>query len=306
MNIILFSEAFDNWKKYLDLNLKPQSSKKVLNRFELHVLPYFKDKNIYDLNINDIILWKININNKNYKYKYKKAIFYSFVTFVNFCVIFYGLTKNVVSQSKCFKNTNDLKKEYNIWNYEEYKQFLSVIDDYKYYVLFDFMYSTGCRLGETLALTFDDLNNDMITINKTITKEYINGSRLITTPKTKKSNRIILIDNELKLEICKLKKYYKSRNINCKYIFGGDKPLSPTTINRKKVKYCKLSKVKEIRIHDLRHSHATLLINNNVPIEAVANRLGHSDINLTYNTYIHNELENEKRVLNTLSLIKSI
>lgn len=170
------------------------------------------------------------------------------------------------------------------------------------------MYFTGCRLGECLALTFNDLIDNTITINKTITKECYNGKRLITSPKTKKSNREIHIDNYLLDELSSSMQIYKQkyRNFNeSYYIFGGVKPLAPTTVERKKNLYCKNAGIKQIKLHEFRHSHATLLVQNNIPIKDVAERLGHSDITLTLNIYTHVSKDKEKRTINVLNSIRS-
>lgn len=90
------------------------------------------------------------------------------------------------------------------------------------------------------------------------------------------------------------------------YIFGGNKPLSPTTIERKKNNWCIESGVKQIRIHDFRHSHATILVNSDLPIKAISERLGHGDVAFTINTYVHTNSEDEKRVIRTLSSLHSL
>ena len=71
------------------------------------------------------------------------------------------------------------------------------------------------------------------------------------------------------------------------FVFGGETPLSDQTIRRKMNNMSKIAGVKQIRVHDLRHSHASLLINNGHNIIIVAKRLGHSDIKQTLNTYSH-------------------
>ena len=71
------------------------------------------------------------------------------------------------------------------------------------------------------------------------------------------------------------------------YVFGGERGIAPTTIGRKFLEAKKLSGVKNIRLHDLRHSHATVLINAGVNIVAVSKRLGHSTIDQTLKTYTH-------------------
>ena len=87
-------------------------------------------------------------------------------------------------------------------------------------------------------------------------------------------------------------------------MFGGDKPIATTTLERKKNKYCKLAKVKQIRIHDFRHSHATILYKKNVQIKLIQQRLGHNNINTTLNTYVHTDEMQEKRLINVINLLR--
>ena len=88
------------------------------------------------------------------------------------------------------------------------------------------------------------------------------------------------------------------------FIFGGLNPLAPSTIGRKKNKYCDIANVKKIRIHDFRHSHASLLLSMNVPITVISERLGHSDINMTLNTYSHMIPKDEDKAVNILNQMK--
>lgn len=170
-----------------------------------------------------------------------------------------------------------------------------------------YFFYTGVRIGEALALTFADIDNGVVSINKTISKEYYNGKRAITTPKTKKSIRKIHIDSILKNEIELLRKHYStiySDFNNSYFVFGGTIPLSNSTVERKKNKWCDQANVKRIRIHDFRHSHATLLITNSIPITAISHRLGHSNVSLTLDTYAHLLDEDEKRVSDTLNSLR--
>lgn len=87
-------------------------------------------------------------------------------------------------------------------------------------------------------------------------------------------------------------------------MFGAIKPLSPSTIERKKNNYCKIANVKQIRIHDFRHSHCTILISKGIPINIVSERLGHSNISMTLDNYTHILNKDKKRVLKTLFLLR--
>lgn len=87
-------------------------------------------------------------------------------------------------------------------------------------------------------------------------------------------------------------------------IFGGQKPLSPTSINRYMLNACKKCNLRKITLHQFRHSHATALLNKNMQIVEVSKRLGHSDTSTTLNIYMHTDLRQEKRVKKTLNSLR--
>ncbi len=303
---LTFENAVENYRQFLQLKDKPQSVMKITNRIVNNILPYFKNKNIYELTTLDCLNWQMQIDSMNFKYSYKKTLYYCFVAFLNYCVKFHNLNENVLIKVGNFKN-DEINDNGKVWTINDFNNYIKVIDNQIYSTLFKFMYFTGCRLGEVLALTFDDINENVIDINKTITKEYYNGKRLITTPKTKKSIRKISIDNLLKSEIEQLREYYitKYNNFNNKfYIFGGIKALSPTTITTRKNIYCSKANVPQIKLHEFRHSHACLLFKNNIPIEDISKRLGHSTITMTMDVYLKYIPRDEKRVINTLNALR--
>ena len=88
------------------------------------------------------------------------------------------------------------------------------------------------------------------------------------------------------------------------FIFGGSKPLAPTTINRYKIKACKKSNLIPIKLHEFRHSHATMLVEKKLMIKEVSRRLGHSNTNITLNTYTHTNKMQEKKVIKTLNFLR--
>lgn len=230
------------------------------------------------------------------------------VTLLNHGVKFYGIKENIASKVGNFKNHKAIAPNVNFWTFEEYQKFIEKVDNYMYQVLFDTLYYTGLRLGECLALSWKDLTDNYIVVNITISKEKINGVRLITSPKTKSSIRKVMIDPDLKQKLLNYKKYC-SKTIHFEdnwFIFGGINPLSPTTIERKKNKYCEEADIKKIRIHDLRHSHASLLISNGVPITVVQNRLGHSDSSMTLKIYSHMFPSDEDKAIKVINTINAL
>ena len=205
-----------------------------------------------------------------------------------------------------FRN-DDEPKEITFWTYEQFKEFISVVDENVYMSLYSLLYFSGMRLGESLALTWNDLKYNTISINKTISKGKLNGKHIIDSPKTKKSNRAIILDNETTNILLKLKEHYRNYiGFDEKwFIFGGLNPLSATTVGRKKDQYCELANVKRIKMHDFRHSHATLLLSKGVPVTVISKRLGHSDISMTLNTYSHLIPEDEDKAVNLINQLKN-
>ncbi len=306
---ITFEEAIKEYKKFLLLKRKKSSIRSINNRIDNYILPYFRNYYVDELTIKKYINWQTIIEEKGFQYSYKSTLHTCFVTFLNYCIKFYSLNKNVASIVGNFKN-HEIKKKEIIWNIDEFNQFIKVVDNITYNVLFKLFYFTGLREGEALALTWEDidLNNNYIYINKTATRFFDKkGNRIMNNPKTEKSNRIISIDNKLERELKDLKSYYKNKynKFNEKFfVFGGTKTIPATTLTRYKNKYCDLANVNRIAIHKLRHSHAILLYQNNVPIDEISNRLGHSKISMTTDCYLKYLPKNEKNVITTLNSLR--
>ncbi len=303
MKKLTFEDAIPQYLSYIKLKLKNSTFETNERRLKTYILNYFKNKNIYDLTIKDIIDWQNYINNFDFSYNYKSNLHYYFNGFLDYCMLFFELEKNVSRIFGNFKN-NEIKKIKKIWSYNEYNIFINSINDIIYKTLFNTLYYTGLRKGELLGLKFNDINfiNKTICINKQLTRH---GT--ITTPKTNKSNRIINIDNLLCKELMRLREYYKSNYTNFDnnfFIFGGDKYISFTTLKRKKDLYCKNINLEPIKIHEFRHSHAILLYQNNIDIVDIKNRLGHENISTTIDTYLKYMPKDEKKVINTLNSIR--
>lgn len=306
-NNLTFNQEFDKYLNYLSLNLKPTTVLSVERNFRLHILPYIKNIEIVKFNQEDYFNWQNKLKNKGFSYNFEQNIQIMFKRFFDYLERTYNI-KNYPKIYGKFKNFKETKiEELNVWSLSEYKQFIKNVDDIVYHALFNLLFFTGLRKGEALALKFSDLSNNIISISKTLTQEHFNGKRIELSPKTKKSIRKIQIDFKLKKELIKLRKYYitnfKEFNENF-YIFGGNKAIALTTLKRKKDFYCDKAKVKRIRIHDFRHSHATILYHQRISAKLIQSRLGHSDVTTTLNTYVHIDSKDKKRVLNKLNFIR--
>ncbi len=303
LNNLTFSELWEEYSNYKKIKLKPQSYRKIENNFINHILPYFKNYRVIDIDSKVYLKWMNKINSENYSFKFKTSLHFCVNNILNYAMKIYGLNCNIANKIGNFNKSREIPKKINFWTLEEFNKFMSVINDKNYYLLFRVLYFTGMRIGEALALTWQDFTGKSLSINKTMAKEKDqNGNYIITSPKTISSIRTIKLD---KKTIQLIKKKYSEDNKkigfnNDWYIFRNKKPLTQTTVNRIKNIYCEFSGVKKIRLHDFRHSHATLLLSAGVPITVICQRLGHTDMAVTLNTYIHLIPNDENRAINLI------
>ena len=302
-----FNSAYDKYIAYLSLKLKPTTLLNIKRALNKHVLTKIGNMCIYNYTCDDYFSWQNYIKNLGFSNSFNSNIQIIFTNFFDYLESFFSV-ENIPKKYGKFKsyNVNENKQNKDVWTIKDFRKFIKHVDDITYNALFTLLFFTGLRKGEALALRFKDIDNKYISINKTITKEVFNNKHLEMTPKSKKSIRKIRIDRKLKNKLNKLCKYYikKYNNFNSNfYVFGANKPISCTTLKRKKDYYCDIAHVKRIRIHDFRHSHATLLYQKNIKVKVIQERLGHASIDTTLNTYVHLNTEDEKKVLKVLNFL---
>lgn len=173
-------------------------------------------------------------------------------------------------------------KEMLFWTTEEYKRFSeAIIDKPMSCYAFEMLYWTGMRLGECLALTMADFDFDKNTVRICKSYQRLEGEDVITTPKTKKSNRTIKLPKFLAEE---MKVYFEM-------LYGYKETdrifqVTKSYLHHEMERGSKLAGVKRIRIHNLRHSHVSHLIELGFSALAIADRVGHESIDITYR-YAH-------------------
>lgn len=296
---------YELYNKYISFNsnrLKERNLNIIENRVNNHIMPYFKNKKINQITTNDIIKWQELLN--KYSLGYRQSLHITFSAIINFGMKHYNINKNPLSLVGNFKDNGELKKEMNFFTKEEFDNFIKEEDNIVYNTFFNLLYYTGLRLGEALALNWNDYRNKSIFVKKTLSNKIKDKQYSITTPKTKSSIRSVLLTNNIISMLDNLKLYYKKfdRFNDNWFIFGGVRPLAETSIRRRKINACKKTESKkEIRIHDFRHSHASLLINLGADILYISKRLGHSNITETLNTYSHLYPSKQQEIVDILN-----
>ena len=250
------------------------------------ILPYFGKRKISDIQPRDIIAWQNEMikgrdkNGKKYSPVYLKTLHNQLSAIFNHAVKFYGLKENPAA--KVGNMGKARSREMLFWTQAEYQKFaFAVMDKPVSYYAFEMLYWCGIREGELLALTAGDFDFERGTV--TINKSYqrIDGRDVITEPKTPKSNRVIkmpvFLIEEIKEYLAKLYGLQKNDRV-----FN----ITKNYLHREMTRGADAAGVKRIRIHDLRHSHISLLIEMGYSAVAIADRVGHESINITYN-YAH-------------------
>lgn len=303
---LYFQDACIKFLEYQKSELSLQTYDLVARNFRLHIIPYFENKKVCDIGIDDLLNWKTRVEEQGYTYGYNSSLYAKICQLYDFLIDFYDVRINLMRKVPKFKDNKVKNNKSDVWTFREFKRFIKQTKhDLIYNSFFHFLFFTGVRVSEACALRFDDIKGNYIIINKSLSKINVGGERINQPTKTKKIRKI-RIDFKTKHKIINLYKYYSKYypEINNNfYIFGGKKPLALTTIKRKKDYYCKLAKIKQIRIHDFRHSHATILYNKTKDAKLVQHRLGHQEIETTMNTYVHISENEEKRAIKALNLL---
>ena len=164
--------------------------------------------------------------------------------------------------------------------------------------------STGVRLGELCALKWRDIDfeENLLYINATVQRIAMESCSTKTvllegSPKSSFSKREIPLSDEL------TKLLFLYGNSHEKYIFKGKKPVEPRTYQNKFQKYLQAAGIKKKNFHILRHTFATNCVNNGVDIKSLSEILGHSDVKITLNRYVHPTIEAKRRYMNSLSAV---
>ena len=269
---------------------------------------YFKNTQAEKLSLVQYEQFKNSLDDKNLSTSYKNKIHRLFKAVYSFGAKYYGIKNNSVVIAGGFKNSNNSPiDKTSFYTYDEYKLFRDNINSIVWLSFFDTLYYLGLRKGEANALCWNDVDfkNKTISITKNCYTKIKGVSYIISTPKTKSSIRTLPIPKTVLKDFQELYEYY-SKFIDFSdswFIFGGFKPLSETTIEVTKNKLCRQANLKRIRVHDFRHSCASLLINNGANITVVAQYLGHTDIEMTLNTYSHFY---ESKLLEVSNLINNL
>ena len=278
-----------SFKSFVDIYLTDLEPRIKRNTFltkkhiiETKILPYFGKRKLDDIRTSDVIQWQNEImklkkdNGELFSPTYLKTIHNQLSAILNHAVNMYDLKDNVARKAGTMGKEEN--KEMEFWTQDEFQAFLECVADKPIsYYAFEMLYWTGIREGELLALTPADFNFEKKTLRINKSYQRLEGKDVITDPKTPKSNRTIVMPDFLAVEM--------EDFISSLYGIRDDDrifTISKSYLHHEMDRGAKLAGVKRIRIHGLRHSHISLLINLGFSALAIGERVGHEAVDITY------------------------
>lgn len=250
------------------------------------ILPYFGDKALSDISPADVLEWQTRLisridpkTTKPYKKTYLRTVNNILSAMLNHAVRFYGLPSNPMKRTG--KIGSAKAEEMKFWTKDEYLRFAEeVMDKPGSFAIFELLYWCGIREGEALALMPEDFDFDKGLLKITKSYQRIDRQDVITSPKTAKSVRTVTMPDFVAEELSEYIELEGYEEGECIFPFGK------SYLYHEMDRGCKASGVKRIRVHDLRHSHVSLLIEMGFSVVAIADRVGHESTDITFR-YAH-------------------
>ena len=303
-------DVYDLWIEQYSYTVKQSSIYIIKNHFTSRILPVIGSYKVDELTLG------ICQRAVNEWYKARPATFNMLVVYAS-RLIEYAIKLELTDKNHFKRVTKPRRKpkrsDRNFLDVNELKQFLAIAEkkSLQRYTLFRVLAYSGMRIGELLALTWDDVSfsDNTISVNKTLSKNA-DGKLIVHDPKTRSSKRLLDMDMEtmqiLRRWKVKQASYLLARGINAmdkgQLIFSSNLNglLSDMTISRHCKQILKDGGLPNITLHGFRHTHATLLLSAGASIKEVQNRLGHSDVTTTLNIYTHLTRQDQKETIQKL------
>ena len=296
---ILFSSLVENYLEDMEHRLKPTTMEN--KRFIIHgkLLPYFGNLKVCDIDTIKVRKWQNELlsyrgeDGRPFSQTYLKTVNNQLSALMNYAVTHYRLAANPCRAAGSIGKSR--ADEMNIWTQEQYEIFSGAIQKSSVKLAFDILFYTGIRSGELLALTPSDiLPSKRLDINKNYAK--VDGEDLFLEPKTPKAKRCISIPDFL----------YDDIHAYVSKLYGIEKGdrifyFTKSALDKEIKRIAEKTGLPPIRVHDLRHSHASMLIEMGFTPLEIANRLGHESVKTTLDTYSHLYPDKDQKLADRLN-----
>ena len=296
-----FDQLVEKFYAFKRNRIKPASFYDLEKKISSRILPFFGTMKVKDITPPVVLDWQDKIS--TYSHRYQKHLFGYMKSIYRFADKYHDIP-NIMTKVDPPRDLEG-KKEMLFWTPEEFSMFISKVDRINYSTFFKFLYLSGCRKGEALALTWKDFDFEKHTVKISKNVAYKVGkngkSYQVTTPKNTNSNRTLYLPPFFFDELKEYRAWQEENTTAQSFVFGAEDPFPPTSIERVMKAAENASGVKHIRIHDLRHSCASYLIHKGVTIVAVSKHLGHASTKQTLDTYSHLLPDDNSMIIRALS-----
>jgi integrase len=312
-----FQQLYDEFLNAKQYEIRESTLDKY-RRDSIHYLATFKDARIDKITVAMVQDWKLSMEKKGLSLKTKQNVFGQIRCILNYALKLEYIAKNPLTTLGNFKSAATIKEEMQFYTPQEFKQFIGAaqsaaktkkekyrdLSEWDFYIFFCIAFYCGLRKGEIHALRWSDIDGSYLSVKRSIRQRLKGGDRE-TPPKNNASIRTL----QMPLPLIQALDEHKKRQQTLKCfsedyrICGGEICLRDATVQRRNETYSKTAGLNTIRIHDFRHSHVSVLANEGINIQEVARRLGHSRIEMTWNTYSHVYPREEERAVEILNAI---
>lgn len=261
-----FQALYDIYMEDISHRLRPGTVKKAESVFRNHILPDFKDRAINSITPADIRTWQNRLLGAGYSGGYLEQIHIHMSILFNYAVTYYNLPSNPCKKAGSMgKQTRSM----NFWTIEQYNRFIPYVTDISAHTALQLLFYSGMRFGEMMALTLADLDFKENTVSVSKTLHHTAKCDTVGPPKTANGNRIISMPATIMQEVHSYtEKIYGLEPEDRIFLFT--ERLIRGNIERGSEE----AGIPRIRIHDLRHSHVSLLIDMGFTPHLIAERIG--------------------------------
>lgn len=308
-------QLFAEYEVYHSHETRKTSHDSAMRNLRYRVLPTMSDYRLDRLSQSILAQWKNDIAATDLSIVTKQNAYAAFNSMLNYAVKMEYIPKNPLTALGNFKAPDTIDKPTEKLHYYTAEQFCEYIaqarskavtvTDWGYYVFFCIAFFTGARKGEINALKWSDIDGETMHIRRSIAQK-LKGDDVETPPKNKSSYR----DLQIPAPLLDILAEHKERQRTASKLFsedfrvcGGERPLRDTSIDKHNRAFATAAELPHIRIHDFRHTHASLLVNEGINIQEIARHLGHSNVQMTWNTYSHLYPREEERAVAILNKI---
>lgn len=282
-----FGALYELYAADLAAHTKESTRRNRVSLIERHILPFWKDRRLNEITPADVRSWQTEMMNKGLALSTLRTVNVHLSTIFNFACKYYRLPSNPCSKIKAM---GKIGRSLNFWTLDEFRQFLPTVQDPILTAAFLTLFYSGIRCGELLALRVKDFDAAAGTITINGTYHRFDREDLITAPKTENSVRTVYLPPFLVDEI---------RGVIDRIYCPDPEDRIFQTVTSRKLRYAidtgaAKAGINKIRIHDIRHSHVSLLINMGYQPMLIAERIGDSVemINKVYGHLYPNQHQN--------------